>query len=37
LRERLGEYAAVGVTDVVLAAPDRLPAEAWSALAQAVL
>ncbi len=37
LRDRLARYAAVGVTDVVLAYPDRMPAEAWEALAGAVL
>jgi len=37
LREQLDAFAAVGVTDVVLAYPDRMPTEAWDALAQAVL
>jgi alkanesulfonate monooxygenase SsuD/methylene tetrahydromethanopterin reductase-like flavin-dependent oxidoreductase (luciferase family) len=37
LRDQLREFAAVGVTDVVIASPDRMPAEAWDALAQAVL
>jgi alkanesulfonate monooxygenase SsuD/methylene tetrahydromethanopterin reductase-like flavin-dependent oxidoreductase (luciferase family) len=37
LRGRLTEFAAVGVTDVVLAYPDRMPRDAWDALAEAVL
>lgn len=37
LRARLDEYAAVGVTDAVLAFPERMPPEAWDALAQATL
>lgn len=37
LRERLAEYAAVGVTDAVLAFPERMPGEAWDALAEATV
>lgn len=37
LRDRLNEYAAVGVTDIVIAYPDRMPRESWDALAEAVL
>jgi acyl-coenzyme A synthetase/AMP-(fatty) acid ligase/alkanesulfonate monooxygenase SsuD/methylene tetrahydromethanopterin reductase-like flavin-dependent oxidoreductase (luciferase family) len=37
MRERLGEYAAAGATDAILVLPNRVPAEAIEALAEAVL
>lgn len=37
LRERLAGYSRAGATDAVLALPERVPVEAWDALAEAVL
>jgi fatty-acyl-CoA synthase/benzoate-CoA ligase/fatty acid CoA ligase FadD22 len=36
VRERLAEYTAVGVTDVILALPERVPREAYTVLAEAL-
>lgn len=37
MRDRLDEFRTAGATDVVLALPERLPLDAWDALADAVL
>lgn len=36
VRQRLGAYAAAGATDVILALPERVPVEAYGALAEAL-